>query len=169
MSKVVFKGLPSGDLNTQLAPFGRKIGKHVGTGERSWETHRNSALRELLVAHDLRVSSTHVCTIPFHPNPMARATEPAPYCNRLPFYLARHPNGIMALHSHTPRCPKRPLPYRTCCYSSGKSALWTNTGQDRNFQRTLSAIGPYKFQGKFIWTNHWSIPFPGEIRMDQWS
>ena len=51
----------------------------------------------------------------------------------------------------------------------GKSTLWTNTGQDRNFQRTLSAIGPYKFWGKFIWTNHWSIPFPGEIRMDQWS
>ena len=23
--------------------------------------------------------------------------------------------------------------------------------------------------GKFIWTNHWSIPFPGENRMDQWS
>ena len=52
---------------------------------------------------------------------------------------------------------------------TGKSTLWTNTGQDRNFQRTLSAIGPYLFMGKFIWTNHWSIPFPGEIRMDQWS
>ena len=50
-----------------------------------------------------------------------------------------------------------------------KRTLWTNTGQDRNFQRTLSAIGPYEFRGKFIWTNHWSIPFPGEIRMDQWS
>ena len=37
----------------------------------------------------------------------------------------------------------------------------------RNFQRTLSAIGPYEILGKFIWTNHWSIPFPGEIRMDQ--
>ena len=35
-------------------------------------------------------------------------------------------------------------------------------------QRTLSAIGPYEFRGKFTWTNHWSIPFPGEIRMDQW-
>ena len=23
--------------------------------------------------------------------------------------------------------------------------------------------------GKFIWTNHWSIPFPGEICVDQWS
>ena len=23
--------------------------------------------------------------------------------------------------------------------------------------------------GKFIWTNHWSIAVPGEIRMDQWS
>ena len=45
---------------------------------------------------------------------------------------------------------------------SGKSTLWTNTGQDRNFQRTLRAIGPYLFLGKFIWTNHWSIPFPGE-------
>ena len=50
-----------------------------------------------------------------------------------------------------------------------KSTLWTNAGQDRNFQRTLGAIGPYLFLGKFIWTNHWSIPFPGEIRMDQWS
>ena len=38
-----------------------------------------------------------------------------------------------------------------------------------DFQRTLSAIGPYQFRGKFIWTNHWSIPFPGDIRMDQWS
>ena len=34
---------------------------------------------------------------------------------------------------------------------------------------TLSAIGPYEFRGKFIWTNHWSIPFPGEIRMEEWS
>ena len=45
--------------------------------------------------------------------------------------------------------------------TSGKSTLWTNTGQDWNFQRTLSVIGPYEFRGKFIWTNHWSIPFPG--------
>ena len=52
---------------------------------------------------------------------------------------------------------------------AGKSTLWTNTGQDWNFQRTLSAIGPYEFRGKFIWANHWSIPFPGEIRMDRWS
>ena len=44
-----------------------------------------------------------------------------------------------------------------------KSTLWTNTGQDRNFQKTLSAIGPYAFRGKFIWTNHWSIPFPGKF------
>ena len=36
---------------------------------------------------------------------------------------------------------------------SGKSTLWTNAGQDQNFQRTLSAIGPYLFLGKFIWTN----------------
>ena len=36
-------------------------------------------------------------------------------------------------------------------------------------ERTLSAIGPYELRGKFIWTNHWSIPFLGEIRMDQWS
>ena len=53
--------------------------------------------------------------------------------------------------------------------NTGKSTLWTHTGQDWNFQRTLSAIGPYKFRGQFIWTNHWSMPFPGEIRMDQWS
>ena len=52
---------------------------------------------------------------------------------------------------------------------AGKSTLWTNTGQDRNFQRTLRAIGSYLFLGKFIWTARWSIPFPGEIRMDQWS
>ena len=30
-------------------------------------------------------------------------------------------------------------------------------------------IGPYKFRGQFILTNHWSIPFPGKIRVDQWS
>ena len=36
---------------------------------------------------------------------------------------------------------------------SGKSTLWTNAGQDRNFQRALSAIGPYEF--------------PREIRMDR--
>ena len=52
---------------------------------------------------------------------------------------------------------------------SGKSTLWTNTAQDRNFQRTSSAIGPYQFRGKFVWTDHWSIPFSGEICMDQWS
>ena len=49
----------------------------------------------------------------------------------------------------------------------GKSALWTNAGQDWNFWRTFRAIGPYQFRGKFIWTNHWSIPFPGEVHMDQ--
>ena len=51
----------------------------------------------------------------------------------------------------------------------GKSTLWTNAGQDRNFQRTSSSIGPNQFRGKFVWTNHWSIPVPGEICMDQWS
>ena len=51
----------------------------------------------------------------------------------------------------------------------GKSTLWTNTGQDQNFWTTFRTIGPYQFRGKLIWTNHWSIPFPGEIRMDQWS
>ena len=45
----------------------------------------------------------------------------------------------------------------------GKSTLWANIGQDRNFRRTLRAIGPYLFLGKFMWTNHWSIPFPGEF------
>ena len=52
---------------------------------------------------------------------------------------------------------------------AGKSTLWTNTGQDWNFQRASSAIGPYQFRGKFVWTNHWSMPFPGVICMDQWS
>ena len=61
------------------------------------------------------------------------------------------------------------IPTKTVTLCPGKSTLWTNTGQDRNFQRTLSAIGPYQFRRKFMWTNHWSIPFPGEIRMDQWS
>ena len=70
---------------------------------------------------------------------------------------------------------QKPLPHadksiwRRPELEAGKRTLWTNAGQDRNFQTTLSAIGPYEFQGKFIWTNHWSIPFPGEIRMDQWS
>ena len=37
------------------------------------------------------------------------------------------------------------------------------------FREHLSAIRPYtNFGGKFVWTNHWSIAFPGEIRMDQW-
>ena len=50
----------------------------------------------------------------------------------------------------------------------GKSTLWTNTGQDWNFQRTLRVIGPYEFRwgnsygpiigpylflGKLVWTN----------------
>ena len=34
-----------------------------------------------------------------------------------------------------------------------KSTLWTDTGVDQNFQRDLGAIGPYKFQRKFVWTN----------------
>ena len=33
-----------------------------------------------------------------------------------------------------------------------KSTLWTDTGADQNFQRDLGAIGPYEFQGKFVWT-----------------
>ena len=66
----------------------------------------------------------------------------------------------------THRClkPCSPKPY----HLSGKSTLWTNTGQDCNLQRTLSAIGPYEFRwgnshgpiigpylflGKFVWTN----------------
>ena len=28
---------------------------------------------------------------------------------------------------------------------------------------TMSAIGPYKFRGKFIWTNHWSNLFLGKF------
>ena len=36
---------------------------------------------------------------------------------------------------------------------AGKSTLWTDTGVDQNFQRDLAAIGPYEFQGKFVWTN----------------
>ena len=47
-----------------------------------------------------------------------------------------------------------------CCKSSGKSTLQTNAGQDCNFQRTLSAIGPYEFPPT---TNHWSIPFLGKF------
>ena len=62
--------LGGADLNTQLAPFGRRIGKHVGTGERSWEGRRNTALRELLTHHDLRVSST------FAPYPSTRSPWP---------------------------------------------------------------------------------------------
>ena len=31
-------------------------------------------------------------------------------------------------------------------HRAGKSTLWTDTGQDWNFQRTLSAIGPYDFR-----------------------
>ena len=42
---------------------------------------------------------------------------------------------------------------------AGRSTLWTNTGQDWNFQRTLRAIGPYEFRGNqslvhtFSWGN----------------
>ena len=48
--------------------------------------------------------------------------------------------------------PEPPFPDFGDFDPSGKSTLWTNTGQDWNFQRTLSAIGPYEFRGKFIWT-----------------
>ena len=66
--------------------------------------------------------------------------------------------------------PFRYPPFK-CALKTGKSTPWTNTGQDWNFQRTLSAIGPYEFRGKLIWTNHWSIWISSEIRMDQieWS
>ena len=47
--------------------------------------------------------------------------------------------------------------------NSGKSTIWTNACQNWNYQRTLSAIGPYDFRWKFIWTNHWSIPFLGKF------
>ena len=53
-----------GDLNTQLARFGKFVGKHVGTGERLWEASRNSSLRNLLATHNLKVSSTFA---PYHP------------------------------------------------------------------------------------------------------
>ena len=52
---------------------------------------------------------------------------------------------------------------------AGKSHPWTNTSVGGNFQRTLSAIGPSESRGEIIWTNRWSIPFPGEIRMDRWA
>ena len=42
----------------------------------------------------------------------------------------------------TLRIPKGGV-FSTVSEKSGKSTLWTNTGQDWNFQRTLSAIGPY--------------------------
>ena len=45
------------------------------------------------------------------------------------------------------------LNFRSGRTLTGKSTLWTNAGQDRDFQRTLRAIGPYLFLGKFIWTN----------------
>ena len=73
--------------------------------------------------------------------------------------------AFIALYRRTTngRCFK-PSRYSVCPHhSSRKSALWTNAGQDWNFQRSLSAIGPYEFRGKFIWTNHWSIPFPGKF------
>ena len=40
-----------------------------------------------------------------------------------------------------------------------KSTLWTDAGADQNLQRErerereLGAIGPYEFQGNFVWTN----------------
>ena len=50
--------LGGADLNTQLTRFGNRIGPHVGTGERPGEASRLSALRNLLVTHDLKVPST---------------------------------------------------------------------------------------------------------------
>ena len=44
-----------------------------------------------------------------------------------------------------------------------------NRKSPKNPKSPKSAIDPYQFLGKVIWTNHWSIPFLGEIRMDQWS
>ena len=35
--------------------------------------------------------------------------------------------------------------------------LWTDASVDQNFQRDLRAIGPYEFQGKFVWTNPWCL------------
>ena len=31
--------------------------------------------------------------------------------------------------------------------------MWTDPGADQSFRRGLGAIGPYEFQGKFVWTN----------------
>ena len=41
---------------------------------------------------------------------------------------------------------------------SEKSALWTDTGVDHNFQRDLGTIGPYESQGKSTWINP-LVPF----------
>ena len=81
----------------------------------------------------------------------------------------RHPPLGLAEQSQSLPIFDRKFALARCCRKTGKSTLWTNTGQDRNLQRTLRAIGPYLFPGKCIWTNHWSIPFPGQIRMEQWS
>ena len=58
---------------------------------------------------------------------------------------------------------------RWLSYSVAGRGVVNNTGQDWTFWRTFRTIGPYQFREKFIWTNHWSIPFRGETRMDQWS
>ena len=58
--------------------------------------------------------------------------------------------GIPASGSLRASCPKA-FVFRV--WFSHPDADWTKTGQDRNFQRTLRAIGPYLFLGKFIRTN----------------
>ena len=65
--------LGGGDLNTQLSRFGSRIGSHVGTGERSWEASRTTAIRNLLTTHDLRVPST------FAPYRYTRSPWPAKF------------------------------------------------------------------------------------------
>ena len=51
---------------------------------------------------------------------------------------------------------------------AGKSHPWTNTSQDRNFQRTFRTIGPYDFPQEKVWTNDWSIWISPGKGMDQW-
>ena len=49
-----------------------------------------------------------------------------------------------------------------------KSTLWTDAGVDQNFQTDLGAIGPYEFQGKFVWTNGPFAFFSLKTCMEQW-
>ena len=44
-----------------------------------------------------------------------------------------------------------------------KSTPWTDAGLDQNFQKDLGAIGPYKCQGKFVWTNPLVSSFQGNL------